>query len=244
MHRVATEGTVIKSTQAHYRLMSWLSPSFPVGAYSYSHGIEYAFEAGEVTDQVTLQSWIKGVLGFGAGKMDAVLFRAGWEAIASEDEDLLEWAIVKAATLRPSKEMALEASAQGTAFLETLRKSWPREDLDRLDHLHELIGRPASYPVVVAVSASVAGINLEDALAAYLHAFISNLVSAGVRMIPLGQTAGQQIISSLEQPVGELAHTVSTGNFEALKTNLGTAAVVVDWTSMKHETQYTRIFRS
>jgi urease accessory protein len=106
------------------------------------------------------------------------------------------------------------------------------------------LSRTTAYPVAVGVAASLFEIELEKALAAYLHAFISNLVSAGVRMIPLGQTAGQQIISSLENAVIETAHTIAASSMSELQTNIGSAAVMVDWSSMKHETQYTRIFRS
>jgi len=243
--RKAGAGTMsINSEAGLYRLMSWLSPSFPVGAYSYSHGIEYAFEAGDVTDPESLRIWIEGILKFGSGRMDAVLFRSGWEAIAHHDDSLMDWAIETADTLRPTKEMALESSAQGAAFIETLRKSWPQEGLDRFDSLHVQLSRTTAYPVAVGVAASLFEIELEKALAAYLHAFISNLVSAGVRMIPLGQTAGQQIISWLENAVIETAHTIAASSMSELQTNIGSAAVMVDWSSMKHETQYTRIFRS
>lgn len=232
------------SNASLYRLMSWLSPSFPVGAYSYSHGIEYAFEAGDVTDPASLQHWIEGILEFGSGNTDGTLFRAGWEASRQQDDELMEWAIVTATTLRATKEMALENSAQGMAFLETLRKSWHNDGLDTFDQWLEKLERPASYPVVVGVAAALSEIELESALAAYLHAFISNLVSAGVRMIPLGQTAGQQIISSLEAPVTLAARSMAECPMDLLKHNIGSAAVTVDWSSMKHETQYTRIFRS
>lgn len=227
-----------------YRLMSWLSPSFPVGAYSYSHGIEYAYEAGDVVDLLSLQIWIEGILMFGSGRTDAILFRAGWEAVTQKDEALLKWAIETAATLRATKEMALENSAQGAAFVQTLKNSWPYAGLDQLDQLQSELIRPTSYPVAVGVASALSEIELEKALGAYQHAFISNLVSAGVRMIPLGQTAGQQIISALEGPVISSAYSIATKPLDDLQANIGSAAVMVDWSSMKHETQYTRIFRS
>ena len=241
------EDMVIMTTSSEaglYRLMSWLSPSFPVGAYSYSHGIEYAFEAGDVTDPASLQTWIEGILAFGSGHTDGVLFRSGWQAIAEKDDKLLSWAIETAATLRATKEMALENSAQGEAFIEILRNSWPHEGLQKFEDLQAKLDRSASYPVAVGVAVSMWGIDQETALSAYLHAFISNLVSAGVRMIPLGQTAGQKIITALEADVIETVNSISQTPITQLKSNIGSAAVMVDWASMKHETQYTRIFRS
>lgn len=227
-----------------YRLMSWLSPSFPVGAYSYSHGIEYAFDAGDVTNADSLQTWVEGILEFGAGRLDAVFFRAGWQAITERDNALLKWTIETAETMRATKEMALESSAQGEAFFDTLLNSWPVDGLDRIEFLRVELKRTITYPVAVGIASALSEIELHKALEAYLHAFVSNLVSAGVRMIPLGQTAGQQIISSLEIAVIEAVHSIMAETMETLKANLGSGAVMVDWSSMKHETQYTRIFRS
>ncbi|NQV99015.1 MAG: urease accessory protein UreF [Rhodospirillales bacterium] len=227
-----------------YRLMSWLSPSFPVGAYSYSHGIEFAFEAGDVTDADSLLAWIEGILEFGAGRLDGVLFRCAWQAMASNDEALLAWAIDTADIMRGSREMALENSAQGAAFMETLQKSWHVDGLERLNQLHAQRARPVSYPVVVGAAAGLSGIDQDKALTAYLHGFISNLVSAGVRMIPLGQTAGQQILFALEAAVATAVKNLLAASITDLQANIGSAAVMVDWSSMQHETQYTRIFRS
>jgi urease accessory protein len=242
--RMDTVAMTTSADQGLYRLMSWLSPSFPVGAYSYSHGIEYAFEAGDVTDPASLQTWIEGILDFGSGRQDGVLLRCAWEAVRTNDEALLEWAIVTAATRRASREMALETSAQGTAFVETLQNSWCLDGLEQFAALLEQLDRPASYPVAVGVAARLSDIPLETTLAAYLHAFISNLVSAGVRMIPLGQTAGQQITHALEPAVASIAASLSRDPLDPLRESLGSAAVMVDWSSMQHETQYTRIFRS
>ncbi len=227
-----------------YRLMTWLSPSFPVGAYSYSHGIEYALEVGDVTTEDELQHWISGILDFGSGRLDAILFRSGWQAFADDDEALLDWAIETAATMRATKEMALESAAQGEAFFEILSSSWPVDGLARFEDRQKNLQRPAAYPVVVGVAAALSHIPLEQALAAYLHGFISNLVSAGVRLIPLGQTAGQRIIAALEPDVLASASAISNDTLDHLRTNIGSAAVMVDWSSMQHETQYTRIFRS
>lgn len=222
------------------KLLSWLSPSFPVGAFCYSHGIEYAVECELVADQQSLHSWIETILLHGAGQTDAVLFSQTYWAVSNQDEGLLRQIFELADVLRGSKEMALESSAQGAAFLKMLRTVWPDVVLDYW--LTELAGmqRQPAYPVVVALAAALHHVPLTTALNAYLHATAANLISAGVRLVPLGQTDGQITTAALEE-------TILTATSWALKTELddiGAAAPMVDWTSIAHETQYTRLFRS
>ncbi len=214
------------------RLMTWLSPSFPVGGYSYSHGIEYAVESGAVFDGATLTGWIEGIVRFGAGRLDADLFRDAWRAAEAGDTDELARVAEIGSAYRPTRELALESAAQGRAFLDTVAKVWPHPLLERLEG--------AAFPVAVGVATAGASIPLRSALSAYLHGFSSNLVSAGVRLIPLGQTGGQRTIAALEPVIGQAVD-------ECLARppgDRGGAAFMVDWTSMKHETQYTRLFRS
>lgn len=222
------------------RLMAWLSPSFPIGGYTYSHGIEYAVEAGLIKDAGGLAAWIEGLLSFGAGRLDADLFRAAWTAVDADDgpalADVVEWADA----LRGSAETALESRSQGQAFLDTVRAVWPDPWLDGwAAKLAEVTIRPA-HAVAVAAAAARLGAPLRESLVVHLHAFAANLVSAGVRLIPLGQTDGQRVIARLEPVVIEAASAALSRSWE----DLGSAAVMADWTSMKHETQYTRLFRS
>lgn len=222
------------------RLMTWLSPAFPVGAYAYSHGLEFAVESAMVRDEGQLTRWIGGILAFGSGRVDAGLFRWAWEAAHDDDADSLARAVERGEILRGSAETALESTAQGRAFLETVLRVWPHPTLhDWRDRLAEA-GREPAYPVAVAVSCAAAGIPLRPALLAYLHAFAANLVSAGLRLAPLGQTAGQQTMAALEQPVSDAAEAALDRDPE----DLSSAALMADWTSMQHETQYTRLFRS
>jgi urease accessory protein len=216
---------------ALYRLLTWLSPSYPVGAYSYSHGIEYAVEAGLVHDRDRLVDWIAHALWHGAGLCDAALLAAAWRG------DDIDEICALANAWRGSAEMALESEAQGTAFLATTRTAWPHPMLDELALRRR--GR-VMYPVAVGVAAAAHGVALEAALAAYLHGFASNLVSAGVRLIPLGQSDGQRAIARLEDDVAATVATVLAAPLDAI----GTASAMVDWCSMRHETQYTRLFRS
>jgi urease accessory protein len=232
---IAAPDTVTAMTDAarQYRLLSWLSPSYPVGAFSYSHGLEYAVEAGEVSDTETLVAWLTTVLLSGTGRVDGVLFREAHGAAASQGwEDLHKIAALSNA-FQPTSEFALEARAQGAAFIRATRSAWPSPVLDRIDD-------ETVYPVAVAVTCAAHGISVQDGLHGYFHAFMSNLVSAAVRLIPLGQTDGQKAIARLETSVEAAAKQSMTIPLN----DIGSAAPLIELASMHHETQYTRLFRS
>lgn len=222
------------------RLLSWLSPAFPVGAYSYSHGLEYAVEAGLVCDVPTLVGWIEGILEHGAGRNDAILFDAAWRAEVSSDTGLLGELLDWGEAFRGTAELALECGAQGRAFLEAVRAAWPDARLDALAAIAAERDRVPAYPVVVGAALASAGIDVDISRRAYLHAFAANLVSAAVRLIPLGQTDGLRVLAALEAKV----RSVATGTAGLGVADLGGAAWMVDWCSARHETQYTRLFRS
>ncbi|HYG90254.1 MAG TPA: urease accessory protein UreF [Azospirillum sp.] len=222
------------------RLLAWLSPSFPTGGYTYSHGVERAVEASFVHARATLAEWIAAILEHGTGRTDAVLFAATHRAVTGSDEPAFLWALERADVLRASSETALESSAQGAAFLTTVKAAWPLPDLDRWTALIEREARPPAHAVAIALCAALAGIPLNQALAGYLHAAVANLVSAGVRLVPLGQTDGQRALAALEPVVARLALWAETASID----DLGSRTPMVDWTSMTHETQYTRLFRS
>lgn len=218
-----------------YRLMTWLSPGYPVGAFSYSHGLEYAVEAGTVSDAATLQAWLADLLRFGSGRNDAILFH--YAHVTAERPPALAEIAALAAAFAASSERHLETTAQGRAFAEATANAWPCAALDRL---FKAWGGPLAYPVVVAVAAAGHGLALDLSLHAYLHGFASNLISAGVRLIPLGQSDGQRVVAALEAPIAETAGLALAAPLE----DLGGAAVLADLAAMKHETQYTRLFRS
>jgi urease accessory protein len=228
-------GTMDIPEDALYCLMAWLSPAYPIGGFSYSHGLEQAVEAGLVRNRATVAEWVETVLMRGAGPSDAALFAAAWRAAG--DPAALDAVAERATAWRATAETALETAQQGAAFLATTRVAWPHPALDDLARRHE--GRVA-LPVAVAVACAVQGVPLEAALAAYLQAFAANLVSAAVRLIPLGQSDGQQIVAALASAVAAAArHALATP-----LDDVGTAAPMIDWCSMRHETQYTRLFRS
>jgi urease accessory protein len=222
---------------ALYRLMAWLSPAYPVGAFSYSGGLEWAIEAGDVSDAVTLQRWLTVVIGDGGVFCDAALFSNAHRAVAEGDDVLLCTTAELAVALAPSKERHLETTSQGAAFIEASRAAWPCAALDRLVAIWD---GPVAYPIAVATTAAGHGISLAPALHAYLHAAAANLISAGVRLIPLGQTDGQRVLAALEPVIHAAADRARATALD----DIGSAAFRADLASMRHETQYTRLFRS
>ena len=225
-----------------YRLLAWLSPAYPVGAFSYSHGIETAVEEGFVTDRASLVAWLESVLERGTGLVDAALFAVSWRAVdgAGDGADWPAFDAVaeRAAAWRGTSEMALESRQQGGSFLSITRTAWPHPALDTG---HARTGGEIALPVAVALATAAHGIALEPALGGYLHAFAANLISAAVRTVPLGQTDGQRALAALEPAV---RRTVEAALAATSLDDIGTATPLLDWCSLRHETQYTRLFRS
>jgi urease accessory protein len=222
---------------ALYRLMTWISPAYPVGAFSYSSGIEWAVEAGDIGSAQTLRAWLATMIRQGSVFCDAALFAHAHRATASGDDKTLAATAELAAALAGSKERFLETTAQGQAFRDITRAAWPTPGLDRLAAAWD---GPLAYPVVVAAACAGHGIALAPALHVFLHGVVSNLISAGVRLIPLGQTDGQHVLAALEAEIaqaGARAHAIAFDD-------IGSTAPRADIASMRHETQYTRLFRS
>jgi len=228
------------SDPALYQLVSWLSPGFPVGAYAYSHGLEIAVETEMVNDERSLFQWIDAIVTHGAGRADAILFYAAWRAV--DEGDIA--GLVEVATLanahRGTAELALESSAQGTAFVETVRACWTSSAFDRWVAVLDESGQPVPYAIAVSVAAAAAGIPMRPALLVYLHAFSANLISAAMRLVPLGQTDGQRTMAALQETVIMAAETALDRSVD----DIGLCTPLMDWASAKHETQYTRLFRS
>ena len=217
------------------RLTCWLSPAFPVGGFSYSHGIEYAVECGLLTGRAEVSAWIFHILRHGAGWIDAGLFLAAHRAVQSGGTvaEVAAWATA----LRGTAETALEARAQGAAFVAALTAAW--SDAAFAAQIRAL-PTPPSYAVAVAMAAACAQIPEAPALLAFMMAVAANFVSAAVRLVPLGQSDGQRVTADLATRLPDLVQAALVCPFE----ELGSAASMVDWTSTRHETQYTRLFRS
>src|SRR5258707_6859144 len=222
------------------RQQSWLSPAFPTGSYSYSHGIECAVDAEHIHGGESFADWLEADLRYGSGRNEAIFFLEAWRCATEDDcEKLLEVAEL-AAAFRGTSEFALESSQQAKACLATLRPVWPDRVVESLSEL--LSERNDSPALAVVLGARAAGQRVPYGLAlpAFLHSYVANLVTAGVRLIPLGQTDGQLAI-------GELEHAVLAASAQAehaTSRDLGSAALMVDLASASHQTQYTRLFRS
>jgi urease accessory protein len=224
-------------TPALSRLMIWLSPTYPVGAFSYSHGLEWTVEAGQVRDATTLGDWVEDTLRYGAGRSDAILLAETWRAVAGDNERRLAATVELAAALASSAERRLETLAQGAAFLAATQAVWPSPALAAAA---ALAAGEVAYPVAVGACAAAHGLPLAPTTQAFMQAFAANLVSAGVRLIPLGQTDGLRVLARLEPLIPVLV----AGALDAGLDDVGGAAVMADIASMLHETQYTRLFRS
>jgi len=222
------------------RQQSWLSPAFPTGSYSYSHGIEWAVEAGHIHDRRSLVDWLEADLCYGSGRNEAIFFIEAWRSATDDDcEELLEIAEL-AAAFRGTSEFALESSQQAKACLATLRQVWPDHLIESLSELLLERGIHPALSVVLGVRAAQQRIPYSLAVPAFLQSYLANLVTAGVRLIPLGQTDGQLAIAGLEEAV----LTANAQAEQATIQDLGSAAFMVDLASASHETQYTRLFRS
>jgi urease accessory protein len=221
------------------KLLVWLSPSFPVGAFAYSHALEAAIDEGFVKDRASLLVWIEDLLEHGSPRADAVFFVCTHRAVANSDEAAFVEVAEVAAAMRGTGELALESIQQGESFFQAIGDAWPIDVRPWRDLLATKKIRPA-YPLAVATAAACAKIAPESALAAYLHAFAANLVSAAVRAIPLGQTDGQRVLAAIEPCVAKATTVAHSCTLE----DAGSAAPALDALSFRHETQYSRLFRS
>lgn len=225
---------------AFLRLQSWLSPAFPVGSYSYSHGLEWAVEAGHVHDRKSLVDWLEADLRYGSGRNEAIFFSSAWHRTAEGNRTKLLEIAELAAVFRSTAEFVLESSQQGTACLMTLSQVWSDPHLVWLSEaLCERRLRPV-MAVVFGIRSAREDIPLCLSLPAFLLSYTANFVTAAVRLIPLGQTDGQLAIAALE----EAALVAGEEGASLTIDHLGSAGVMVDLASMAHETQYTRLFRS
>jgi urease accessory protein len=219
------------------RLMAWLSPGYPVGAYAYSHGLEGAVESGEVGGEASLTDWLADVLAHGSGRNDLILLSQAHAAALAGDARTLAELNDLALALAPSRELHLETSQQGRSFLDATVAAWGTPDLDRLA---ATLDGAVAYPVAVGLAAGAHRMALAPVLAGFGLAFLQNLVSAALRCAPIGQSAGTRIIAALTPRVTALAATIPALG----RDDLGSATLNLDLGSFRHETQYSRIFRS
>lgn len=212
------------------RLLTWLSPTFPVGGFNYSHGLEQAVAGEMVTDAAGLLDWIGLLLSEGSAWNDAVLLAEAWRVAASAGD--LAPVSELAEALAGSAERHLETMNQGDAFLKA-SGAW-------LLPVHQSLDGGAAWPVAVGAVSGASGIPLEPTLAAFLHAFAANQVQAALRLMSLGQAAGVAVIAAIEPDIALVAARAARSTLD----ELGSAALNAEIAAMNHETLNSRIFRT
>ena len=224
--------TAMASAGLPLALMAWLSPAFPVGAFAYSHGLEAAVEGGDIRDAASCAGWLADLVAAGSIRSDCVVLAGAYRAHDNEGLNAL------ALALAPSNERRLETASQGTAFMTAAAAAWPAPAIDAF---MTLVGPgDTALPVAVGIAAAAHGLPLGATLGAFALGAVSNLVSAVVRLGPIGQTEAQRIIAALCPALDELAAWAATSTLA----DVGSAGWRADIASMRHETQYSRLFRS
>lgn len=212
------------------RLMAWMSPAFPVGGFSYSGGLEKAVEDGRVRNATELSGWVETLLLHGSLWNDAVFLAQAWRC--SQDALALSETADLGRALAGSAERYRETVLLGDAFV-SAAGAWPHEVL-------ELLPQDVPYPVAVGAVAAGHGVPLRETLAAFLHAGVSQIVSAGIRLGVAGQKDGVAILAASEVAIAEMAARAVPSTLD----DLGSATIIADTAAMRHETQGTRLFRS
>jgi urease accessory protein len=203
-------------------LSQWLSPSFPLGGFAFSHGLDQAVGAGDVVDASDFDAWIRAVLLHGAGRADAILLGLAHRGGDADDLAAL------AQAMAPSQERWNETWAQGRAFVQAT---------------NAILGTalsPAALPVVVGIQARRLTLPTETVTAFYVQSFASNLTSVATRIVPLGQTAAQTILAGLAGTIADIAAEAATATVE----DVYSGAPGADLAAMLHETQEVRLFQS
>ncbi len=218
------------------RLWQLISPALPVGAYSYSEGLEYLVETAVISNQESLAHWLTNELSYGAIRLEAAIL---WRAYHCWDQgnlaQLISWNQWLSAA-RETAELRQQSWQMGQSLLKLLGELAP--ELKHLNSLPEL--KPCNYAIAFAVGAAQWQILPEQTLMGYLQSWVSNLIGAGVKLIPLGQTAGQQILFDLTAIIEQMSQEIPKSEDDLL----GCWSWGLGLASMNHETQYTRLFRS
>ncbi|MBO0347128.1 urease accessory protein UreF [Roseibium sp. CAU 1637] len=229
-----------------YRLLAFLSPAFPIGAFTYSHGLEQVIDDGGVENAAEMQAWLSDVLQVGAARSDGILLVHTLRAARDGDKSAAREQIELGLALQPSKERYLETSAQGTAFIQAIKAAWASDNSTPAARIFAELTAGAEeletwpYPAAVGLVAATWEVPEEAILTGFLHAFAANMVSAAVRAVPLGQSDGQRILASVQPLIAATVQDVLASDLD----DLGTATLLTDIASMAHETKYSRLFRS
>lgn len=220
-------------------LLQFVSPALPLGAYNYSEGLEYLIDHGAIQNATQLKAWLLHELRYGTIRVDIHAFLQVQTAIATDDQQALRYWNQWLTGTRETKELRQQSLQMGNSFLKLLADLDPAKQPQILAY-QTILGKQCHYPVALAIAVSLWEIDEQQAVLGYLHSWISNLVNAGIKLIPLGQTQGQQIVYQLQSEIKAITAELMTRN--------DNHAYACTWglslASMNHETQYTRLFRS
>jgi len=226
---ITTMTSIGMNDAALLRLLAWLSPAFPTGGFAWSQGVEFAVETGDIGDEATLRAWLEDVLRHGAGRADAIVLR---HAHAAQGDAVALTEVAQfARALQPARERLAETLGQGNAFV-LAAAPWGAVALAGFSDL--------PYPVAVGALAGAHAIAADAACAGFLQSVTANMISAAVRLVPLGQTAGLRVLAALESDFLAVAAQTRGAPLD----DAGGACWRADLAAMRHETQYTRLFRS
>ncbi len=217
------------------RLLQLASPLLPVGGYSYSEGLEYPISQGIIEDRSTLQAWIDRELQAGAIRIEAALMDRAYAASIAPDLDRLQYWNQWLCAARETEELRLQSWQMGGSLVKLALELTPN-----IQALIAPIAHPCNYAIAFGVVAQHWQIDRQTAMAAYLNGWVTNAIGAGIKLIPLGQTAGQQILWQLNATIDRVVAEIST----LADDDLYACSWGLSLASMQHETLYSRLFRS
>ena len=212
------------------KLLTWNNQSFPIGSYSFSSGLEYAVETKIVFSSYQLLNWLKDLLTYGSLQSDSILLAETWKLKKKKQCNKILELNQFAVSLNQSHEKYIENYEQGRAFIKVAQDAWG----------HNFINKHLIFPIAYACSAAQENISLDDSLQSFIHSNLGNLLAAGIKLIPLGQTDGQKIQVELNKHIDKEYRCIKKRNLNSI----GSCAWANDIISMRHENQYTRIFRT
>lgn len=206
-------------------LTQWLSPAYPVGGFAYSHGLEWTIDSGDVRTADDVKAWISDVIAFGSGWSDSLFLVAAYEAQSPQAEQKID---MQARAFCPSSERLQETQLLGDAFCKVTSAVW------------SLALASLTYPVAVGRASRLRGLPAELTTQMFLHSFMSNLAACATRLVPLGQTDSQRLVHEMTPLCAQVATAAQTADLG----ELSATCFLADIASMKHETQYSRMFRT
>lgn len=216
-------------------ILQLASPALPVGAYGYSEGLEMLVENGTITNADNLKFWLKSELIYGSIRLDAGVIVRAFHAVKTDDiEALKRWNLWLSAS-RDGEELRAASWQMGRSLMQLLSKLEPG-----ILPLVHAVSYPSNYAIAFAIACAHWDINIQACLLAYLHSWANNLITAGIKLIPLGQTAGQELLLGLQPLLTTTVEEILIMDDD----DLGCCNWGLSLASMQHETQYTRLFRS